>query len=609
MQQNDETLRKRLQLASPDFDDIKKSLRTYLEQQDSLKDYDFDGATLTTILNVLAYNTHMNAFFMNMSHNESFLSTAVIRDSIVKRAKDMGYVPRSTRSAAARLRITFNLGDAAATTQRVVIPKYTVFKAETLDKINNFFFYTTQAYEVEKSARGDFTTEIDVFEGRLFTHRFDITVDNNRKITIPNPDVDTRFLEVSVLETDISSVTPQKYAQYFTISGVTEKTRAYWVYEGENLLHDIEFGDGVIGKPLAPGYRVNVSYLISSGPLANNCGVFTYGSEYPDDVQSVSVTTVTKAKGGAEIESIDSIKFSAAKYYAAQNRATTAQDYRTILLREYSNIDDINVWGGEKANPPQYGAVFMAIKPAVGTILSTREKERIINEILSKYMVLSVTPIIVDPDYTFVDIAANVKYNLRETTLTPAGIANQVRTAVLNHINTSVAKFGRGLLNSPLLRVIDSANPAIVNSTVTLRLVKRYQSISIGVQEEEIVLNFKHAFVNGTFVSGRFKYGGYENCFFQQNAVNPTQIDLMTLNAAGNSVALFLAVGTANSTNGTVRINKIQIDWPAVPQVDSITGERFISFSVIPSDLDIEPSTNTIITADSNSINVTADGI
>jgi hypothetical protein len=603
MAQGDKSLRESLPLASADYSDILESLTDYMREQDELSDFDFDGSTAKVVLRLLAYNSHMNALLMNMQHNEAFLSTAVRRDSVIKRARDMGYVPRSTRSSGASVRVVLTPTNPAAT--ELTIPKYHEFTAS--DGVNSFTFYTTQTTVVVADFNGNFTADLDIVEGKVFDHQYTVDASNAGKFTIPNQLVDTRLIDVQVVE--VGTTTPKPYLQKQEITELTSSDRVYWVFETENSLHEIEFGDDSIGRAIQPGAIANVTYFVSKGPDSN--GIALFESSAPSGADAIAITTIEPSRGGAKIESIESIKYSAPRYFAQQGRAIIEEDFAAILKNEYTNIDDISVWGGETNNPPRYGIVFIAIKPEVGLVLSTAEKDRVVNDILAdRYSALSITPVIIDPEYLYAKLSVEVDYNPAATTNDSLAIGQIVKDATLNYFDSTVSKFKEGFRHSVYLRNVDSSEPSIISSNAVLSLQKRhYPPADFSAHDIEFSLSTK--IKNGTFNSSLFGYEGFNRCKFVQNSTSPSVIDLVRFSEADDRfITLLSSVGTIDPNSGSVFIQNFKIESiPDVPSNIDEFGNLFVSFDGSPEDEDFISEFKEILLTEDRCISVIATAV
>lgn len=596
-------MRKSVPVATADFDEILNELTDFLKEQEELKDYDFDGSTMRVLLRTMAYNTHINAFFLNMASNEAYLSTQERRDRAVLAARDLGYVPTSRRSQEQTLQFR---GIPQPSEQQITIPKYTLFTQT--DGVNSFKFYTTDSHDIQQNDFGEYVSQpILITEGKLMQYRFVVDQEILQKgFTIPNQNVDTRYISVQVIENDIST-TPQKYESQQSINFQDGDSRVYFISEVEGALHNLRFGNGVIGKEVKLGYEVLVEYLISSGEIANGVGLFTLADTIPS-AQTLSFEVVAAQIGGREIESIESIRVNAPIWFAQQMRAVVPNDYRVLLMSEYSNIDDVKVWGGEDSVPPSYGNVFISIKPRVGQSLSQNDKQRIINTILSKYKIVGIVPVIVEPDYIFVKLDINAAYQGNQTNLTDAGIEAVIKNRVAAYINDVVQKFDQSLDESTLLTTVDTADGSIIRSNQEISVKKKFYPVGYGTQQY-VFVEFNMPLRDGSIRSGTFNYLGNEGCFISQNALTRTQLDIFRLTTAGNLVTVQTNIGTVDLLNGTIELPAFQVQLiPSSPEyIDPLTGTRFIPFEAQTTNDNIEVKFNQMIQVDTRDIVVNQD--
>lgn len=584
METNDKIIRRSVPLASADFDSIKDSLKEFLKERPELSDYDFDGAVSNLLLDELSLNTHINAFYLNMVGNEAFLKTAVRRDSVVARAEALNYFPRTIRSAIAQAFIElFPVG----TPSYIDVEKYTAFTASTTGL--SFNFYNSDAFRVSRDATGRYTFDgMNLVEGKFLTHRF--TVDANiieRGIIIPNVNVDSSHIKVSIAENAIST----NYIDYElsdNIVNLNDSSEIYFIRETEGFLN-IYFGDGIIGKRPIIGSVIRVIYPISSGPAANGAVNFALASAIPG-VTSASVTTTSPAFGGDAAETIDSIKINAPRFAETQNRSVTAFDYESILRKYYQNIDGVAVWGGEDNNPPRYGRVILAIKPSSGYYMTRTEKSKV-EAILKKYNVIAVKPIIVDPEYIFVRVSTTVDYSSFSSDKTSGQIENIVANRVLTYSDTFLSRFDKSLRKSVLSRLIDYSDPSIISNVSFLTMEKRV--FPVINKKAQINVDFSNELKENSVTSSNFTFNGAAGCYFKsvENKIG------IYRNSGTNILTVDADVGVIDYDTGIISIDSIEID--DIPQVDSqkdeISGQYYITFSATPRQDDIDAGQRQIV--------------
>ena len=463
----------RLRVTELDFDQIKNNLRTFLKQQSQFQDYDFEGAGLNILLDLLAYNTHYNAYYLNMVANESFLDTAILRDSVVSHAKMLNYVPFSYTSPRAVINLTIDSG--TTTPEEVTIPKGYTFESGLIDG-SAYTFTTQQQYTATKSGTSFFFENVDIYEGQLNTFNYTYTeIDNPKGIFIINDtNIDTESISVTV-QPNSSNTASSIYSKVDDILDVTSESEVFFLQEGRNGNYEVYFGDGVVGKKLPDGSIVSIQYLITKGDIANGADAFI-GSQLIGTYSDFTITVADVAAGGAINESVDSIKFSAAAQYATQNRLVTVKDYESYIKSKYPSVDSLSVWGGEDNIPKVFGKVYIALKPKTNYFISETEKQRIIDEIINPKAIVSVQAEIRDPQFLYILLENSVQYNAKKTALDEQTIKNNIKQAILLYKTTNLDKFNSTFIQSKLQEIIDATNGnSIVGSETDVRVQKRFQ--------------------------------------------------------------------------------------------------------------------------------------
>jgi hypothetical protein len=458
---------KRITVSDLDFDNIKANLKTFLQGQSEFSDYDFEGSGLSVLLDVLAYNTHYNGVYTNLAVNEMFLDSASKRASVVSLAKMLGYVPRSAKCATAVVNVTVTSPTSSPGT--VTLPANQAFNT-SIDGVS-YTFYNRSAVTTARNTAGNYTfSNLTIVEGTPLQYKY--TVAAGVRYIIPNANMDIDTLTVRVQENANSDLF-EVFTRADSITGATSSTKVYFIKEIDDGLYEISFGDGVIGHPINNGNVVTLDYLVSDLDAPNTASNFTYGGVNLLG-SGLSVTTVSRATGGAASEDINSIKFNAPRMYAAQNRAVTPDDYKAIILSQFPEAASVAVWGGEDNDPPVYGKTYICIKPRDASKLTNLQKEFVVNNILQQRNIVSITPEIIDPEYFNVKVTSFVYYNPRETTKTPTQIETIVKDAILNYNATELEKFDGVLRFSKLSRIIDAADPAIINNTSRIMVRRQF---------------------------------------------------------------------------------------------------------------------------------------
>jgi hypothetical protein len=466
----------RLRVTELDFDTIKENLKTFLNQQSEFTDYDFEGSGLNILLDLLAYNTHYQAYYLNMVANESFLDTALLRDSVISLSKVLGYVPYSRKAPRALIDFTVKTNSNSSAT--LTIPKGYRFLSEQIDGVS-YGFVTLEETKVTK-ANNDFTFfNLPIHEGQFVTYNFIHNEASNPKqvYTLPDTEIDTTTITVSV-QPNSSNTEISVYSLSTDVSNTQTTSEVFYLQEGKNRQYQIYFGNNTIGKKLSDGSIVNVNYLTTSGELVNKANNFIATETLIDSLGDVQtdfiINPINSASGGAERESVDEIKFSAPLQYTTQNRLVTTKDYEAYIKKNYPSIDSLSVWGGEDEIPRVYGKVFISLKSKDNYYISEAEKQRILNEIVGPKSIISVSAEIRDPDYLYILLNNQVKYDSKKTTSTESQLSTQIRNTVIAYKQTYLNKFNAIFALSKLQDQIDNVDTnAIVGSETTVKLQKR----------------------------------------------------------------------------------------------------------------------------------------
>ena len=456
------------QVSNLDFDQIKIALKDYMRAQSDFSDYDFEGSALATLIDTLAYNTYYTAFNTNMVINELFIDSATLRDNVVAIAKQLGYRPKSATSPTAYVSFTANYSTPTSDTELIL-------KAGTgfISSYDNNIYSYIVTDDVTGQVINDVATftNIAIKEGTQLTNTFVVnTALKSQRFILDNENIDTNTIRVKVYPGGGTFNEPYLIAD--NILGVDGTSKVFFLDEIEDERYEILMGDGVLGKKLDNNSRVEVSYLTTSGPESNGVKTFVFSGvlENPNGVSpnsfTTSVTSSTPSAGGEEIESTQKIKYTAPKAYGTQDRAVTANDYEAIVRKVYPATSDIIIFGGEDQDPPQYGKVFISLKPTDASYLTSLTKSQIVAD-LKKYVVASIEPQLVDPSILFVEMSSKIYYNSGVTDQTPSQIRDKVIGAVQSYIDTSdTEKFNGKFRYSKFVGVIDDADVSI-NSNLT----------------------------------------------------------------------------------------------------------------------------------------------
>jgi len=484
-----------------DFSSIKSNFITYLQSQDTFKDYNFAGSALSTLLDVLAYNTQYNAYYLNMVANEMFLDSAIQRASVVSHAKLMNYTPKSAIAPQAEINLTLN----GVANTSFTLPKFTNFMSQAVNGIN-YNFVTVTSNTVNVTANTATFNNLIIKQGVPTTYSFTVNSTANPKYVfqLPDTNIDTTTISVVVQQSSSNSSYTifNSASNYLTLN---ENSNVYFLQEALNGNYELYFGDGVLGKQLTDGNIVKVSYISTDGSSSAGANNFTLMDSLSGFLNYTIVPVLPATQGGSK-ESLDSIKFQAPKSFSAQGRAVSKNDYITALQQNTLGIsfDAVNVWGGEQNNPPVYGQVFIAIKPSGGYFLTNTQKQRLVSEVINPISVLTVTPTIVDPDYTYLQINANVYYDPTQTTLTSTQISSGVSNAIQNYGLTNLNTFNSTFNSYAILTAIQNYDPSIISSEFALKLQKKFFPI-LG-NSSNIKLYYNTPIQRGKFGSGITSY-------------------------------------------------------------------------------------------------------
>ena len=463
----------RLQITELDFDTIKTNLKSFLKQQTEFQDYDFEGSGLNVLVNLLAYNTHYNAYYLNMVANESFLDTALLRDSVVSHAKTLGYIPHSKTASTAVINLTIDSGNSTLNT--LTIPKGYVFNSDLMDK-RIFNFVVMDENTVTKSNTSYHFENLNIKEGELTTYTYTYDEASNPKsvFLLPDADIDTSTITV-IVKPSASNTTSTVYNKVTDILDVTAASEVFYLQESKGGKYQIYFGDGTVGKKLDDGSVVALTYLLTNGNLANKATGFAQTSAI-GGYSTSTIEVLSVAAGGSDRETVEEIKTSSPLQFTTQNRLVTIKDYESYIKKNYPSIDSLSVWGGEDEVPAVYGKVLISLKPKANYYITEIEKIRILNEIIKPKSIVSVSAEIRDPEFLFILLNNTVKYDSKRTTLSETILKSSIRNAIISYRDTNLNKFGSIFALSKLQDSIDSISlNGIIGSETVVRLQRRFQ--------------------------------------------------------------------------------------------------------------------------------------
>lgn len=581
-----------------DFDEIKNNLKTYFEQQDAFKDYDFEASGLSNILDVLAYNTHLNGLIANFSINESFLTSSQLRSSVLSHAETLGYYPKSKAAARATVQMQVNAATGGSPSF-ITIPAFTKFTGavgdtnytfQTLESYNAFFDINDSAYKFQTTA-GDY--DIELIEGTQKTKTFLVgEVSDEQVYVIPDTNIDTSTLAVKVYDT-ASSSTFINYLNIDRVSRISANSRVYIIRETPNGYYELTFsGSGVLGIPPESGNKIEVEYLTVSGDVANGASVFapTTSVTVNNEEYNISITTVSPSFGGSEKESISTIKQNAIRGFATQKRMVTADDYVAQILQTYSTyINDCTAWGGNDNFPPKYGVVYVSLNFKTGTSDQTKQiiKNNIVNDLTNNLSIMSITTLFEDPIDTFVEAKTTFNYDPNISSVSSKATEELISSTISDYFANNLNTFDAVFRRSNILTEIDNLSPAILNSKMDVKIQQRFTptlnaALDYNIYFPTIIAQPDDE--NYIISTSRFTFNN--QTVYLRNSLNSNKLEIVNL--LGD--ILNPNAGSYNRITGTITIRNFNIS--------DYEGE-FIKISAVPANQStIKPLRNYILRLD-----------
>ena len=592
----------KLSISQLDFDGIKVNLKRFLSNQSQFKDYDFEGSGMAVLLDLLAYNTHYLAYNANVAANEMFIDTADMRNSIVSLAKALGYTPNSATAPYADINVVVNdatgstlvmsAGTQFTTTVNGLSYNFVTIGSNTISPIDNVYTFSN----------------LKIYEGTYVTYQY----------TYDSTDVDQRFL-IQSASADVTTLTVQvqnsstdtvinTYTKATSITELDSTSKVYFLQEAEDGKFEVYFGDGVTGKALTNGNIIILKYVVTNKTAANGASSFSLSGNI-GGFSNVTLTINSNAANGAEPETNQSIKFNAPKTYAAQDRAVTVEDYKAKVKELYANTQSISAWGGEDAETPFYGRVYISINPKSGSTLTQTTKNSIIDS-LKRYSVASVTPVIVDPETTNIILTSTVKYDKTATSKTADTLKSETIEDLTAYNSNTLQSFDSMLRHSKLIEIIDDVDTSILSNITTLKIRKSFTP-TIG-SSTNYTVSFSNALYNphsghnasagGILVSSGFKIGSSANEYFFDD------------DGAGNIRRYYLvgdvrtyadnSAGTIDYATGAIAVNALNIS-----SISNIRGlaSTVVELTVTPNSNDIVPLRNQILNIDVANSSITVE--
>ena len=577
-----------IRVTNINFNTIKSNLKTFLRAKPEFTDYDFEGSGLSQVIDLLAYNTYYNAVYTNMVGNEMYLDSAQIRNNVVARAKMLGYTPTSARGATATLDVTIT---PSTNVNSVTVNANTLFTS-TLDGIT-YKFTTPDTYVLTRES-GYSSNTIVIKEGEPLTQKFTVDTSSNQRFILNNKNSDTTSIKISI-QTSSANTARRTFTEASNLVDVQANSQVYFIQENEDGKYELLFGDGILGKALDNGNIVVADYLVTNGSIVNGANNFSAPSALGGQA-SFTVAVANSASGGANSESIESIKFNAPKSFQRQNRTVIKNDYTRTLLAEAPDLQAISVWGGEDNDPPIYGKVYIAAKPKSGNLLSDQRKTELTTLLQSKNVV-TISPTFVDATFLYVVPNIKVRYNSGATTLLASAISDKVATAIVNFETSQLSLFDKKFRESDFVSSVTGSDISILGTNITYRMMKRF------TPNQNITTSYSIAFNNGISNPHAGHYGAVtstsftfqnQTCFLDDDGNGVLRI--YYLDSQNNKTYLNTSAGTVNYSSGLVVIKSV-----------IITSSSTIEVSAKPAINDISPARNMILLISKAAIDVIND--
>jgi hypothetical protein len=591
---------KQLKTTELDFDKIKDNIKTFFKRQDSpFKDLDFDGSGLNQILDILAYNTHYNAVNAHMAVNESFLDSAQIRSNVVSHAKLIGYVPQSKLAATASLNLTLAAGDQ---TGALSIPEGTSFTGK-VDGIT-YTFKTISDSQQQTPVDGKYTfNNIVVREGTTKVQKFVYNDLANQQFVINDKSIDKTTLIVKVKENESIDDADAKTYKLFEIGAdINDTSEVYFIYENYQGNYQIEFGTGVLGKKPTVGSIISCEFVSTKGEDGNGINTFsfgTFGDTFPiNDIEKIE--TASRSAGGADRNTIENIKFNAPLSFVSKNRAVTSNDYKALVNKEFGNIiQDLSVFGGQEMTPPQYGKVFISIKPKGDEEVLTQLQKNQIKDYLQDKKIIAIETEIVDPDITYIYFNIFTKYDKDRTSLSEKQVVSKIQSTIVD-FNNSFQEFNNDFRYSTFLKEIDETDTSIINSLAQVLCYKKFNISRDNTQIRNINFRFK-MFGNigqekSFITTSEWKFNSLRYQLEDTpiaNDNNKRKLRLVRINDDNQRIIVDFDVGYLYPSLGLMEINPLPTD------IDTT-----IEIFVIPSAYNISSVENNILSIDLNKTNI-----
>ena len=595
-----------ISLVGLDFAQIKSNLISYLKRSDSpFKDVDFEGSNINNLVDVLSYNTYINSFYLNMVASEMFMDTAQLRDSVLSHAKELNYVPRSFRSASAKVAFTVT---PSTPLDSLIIPKGTSFTTRVGS--SNYTFTVNEATTINANTDGDFYANLTIYEGSFSTDSFVYQSSNTtQRFVLTNPTIDTSSLTVTVTENNGANV--YTYTRASTFLGQSANSKIYFLQAAENNQYELIFGDDIIGRRPKNGAVVSATYRSCSGELPNGARQFDIDGAISGQTDISPITTVTAATGGAISETIESIKYNAPRHYQNQERAVTASDYESLLRINFLNINDISAYGGEDLDPPVYGKVYIAVDTVDSDGVADGDKLKFYEFIKTRTPV-SIDPVFVDPEFLYLEARCVARYNSNITTATPNDIGTLVKGVISQYNLDSLNGFKKTLRYSNLVGLINNAHNSLISHDLDIVPFKKI--IPTTGTNFNTVLDFGFELSTYYTISHDDVVRTYIPAVRSTNMIKDNKtvyikddtagnLGLYTVEVGTDAETLLSNVGTVNYLTGSVSIVNLNIN-DYIPASGS-----HVHIYATPKIKDISSTKNQIITIADGDIEVVVEAV
>ncbi len=552
-----------------DFNDIKSSIKDYLRLNSNFTDYDFEGSNLSIILDILAYNTYISSYNANMISNEIFIDSATLRENVVSLAKNIGYIPKSRISPRSKISFFVDTTELSFNPVTLTLKRGIVCSTPTSFGRESYTFSILNDITVPVVNKIAFFSDVEIYEGTYLTSNFTVdSLNPNQKFILNNANIDSSLISVQVRDNQNSS-SSTKYNLSDSLFDIGPESKVFFIQEIEDQRYELVFGDGIFGKKLSANNYIEVSYIVTNGPSANGLSNFTFAGRIIDNEGNTitsdisDLTTDQSAAGGKDIESINSIKKYAPRIYAAQNRAVTAADYEAIVPQIYPEAESVSAFGGENLDPPEYGKVFITIKPTNGAFVPNSIKDNIISS-LRKYSVAGIVPEILDLKYLYVEFDSRIYYNTNFSS-SPSNIS----TGVLNNINeyansSELNKYGAKFKYSKFLKIIDNSDQSITSNITRIQIRRDLSPTLNSLAEYEI------CFGNQFYVEGGNGYNIKSSGFEIAGITGTVYLaDIPDSGTDGRYGSLFFFRLDSDTQSSTIK--------KSVGKIDYLKGEIFLN--------------------------------